>query len=67
MQKGKEHLAARQTMVMLPSIYLENFNNKKINFLSAYKEAKQNKKRTAWRTEKAKYCLYIDNAKYNPT
>ena len=36
MKKGKEHLAARQTMFVLLNIYLENFNNKKETSL-AYK------------------------------
>ena len=39
----------------------------KKKLLSAYKEAKQNKQRTVWRIKKAKYCLYIDNVKHNPT
>ena len=39
----------------------------KNKLLSAYKEAKQNKQRTVWRIKKAKYCLYIDNVKHNPT
>ena len=39
----------------------------KKKLVSAYKEAKQNKQRTVWRIEKAKYCLYIDNVKHNPT
>ena len=39
----------------------------KKKLLSAYKEAKQNKQRSVWRIEKAKYSLYIDNVKHNPT
>ena len=39
----------------------------KKKLLSAYKEAKQNKQRAVWRIEKAKYFLYIDNVKHNPT
>ena len=39
----------------------------KKKLLSTYKKAKQNKQRTVWRIEKAKYCLYIDSVKHNPT
>ena len=67
MKKGKEQSAAIQTMFMLLNIYPENFNNNNKKLLSAYKEAKQNKKRTVSKIEKAKYCLYIDNVKHDPT
>ena len=55
-------------MFMLLSIYTyRELQQQKKKLPSAYKEAKQNKKRTESRIEKAKYCLYIDNVKHNPT
>ena len=46
-------------MFLLLSIYFTK---------EAYKKAKQSKKKkTEWSTEKAKYCMYIDNVNHNPT